>query len=368
MAQIVFVPHPQMGHVNPTIKLAKRLQRRGHQVSYLTIVDLEEYVASQGLGFLPVMTQGFPKGSLARQARLKLGMEAMWGALGGEAVDEIGKVLRDVRPDLLVIDALLRDLAWLARQAGIPCVLLSTSLDEYRLSLAEGSGDPADELPVLCLCPRDFDLPGTAGQTGRYYVEPSIDLERREPGPFPWDRLDPERPLIFCTLGSHCEDYKESEAFFRTVIEAMRQKPDWQLLLALGNPHVDPGTLHPVPPNVLLVSWAPQLAVLEKASLMMTHGGLGTIKECIFFGVPMIVFPINWDQPRNAARVVHHGLGVQGNIGDSAGQIGRLIDRVAGDSSFTERAQAMSRVFRKAEESGAGAGLIEKILLLTSKR
>ncbi len=364
MAQIAFVPHPQMGHINPTLKLARRLQQKGHQVSYLSIADLEEYISSQGLGFVSILTQEFPKGSLIRRVRSKLGMQDMWASLGPAAVNAFGGALREVRPDLLVIDFLLRDLAWLARQAGLPCALLSTALDDFRFVLVEGIGDSADALPVFYLCPQEFEIPGAVQKAGRHYIEASIDLERQEPGHFfPWDRLNPERPLIFCTLGSHCEDYKESEAFFRTVIEAMRQKPDWQLLLAVGNPNVDPGNLQPFPPNVLLVSWAPQLAILERASLMMTHGGLGTIKECIYFGVPMIVFPVDYDQPRNAARVVRHGLGVHGKISDTSRQIVQLIERVVGDPSFKTRAQAMSTVFRKIEESGIGVGLIERVLL-----
>jgi MGT family glycosyltransferase len=271
-------------------------------------------------------------------------------------------VLQKARPDLLLIDFLLQDLALFARADHVPCVLISTSLDEFRLPLIDGRDGLADEMPVLTLCPKDFDFPHAVPRKGRYYLEASIDLERQEPGSFPWHRLDQDRPLIFCTLGSHCEDYEDSEPFFRAVIAAMEKKPDWQLLLALGNPHADPADFQPVPPNVVLVNWAPQLAILERASIMMTHGGLGTVKECIYFGVPMIVFPVDWDQPENAARVSYHGLGVHGSIRSSAQQILHLIERVAGDSSFKARAESMGRTFREIETRGVGARLIEMIV------
>jgi UDP:flavonoid glycosyltransferase YjiC (YdhE family) len=319
------------------------------------------------MGFYPILTKAFPKGSLIKQARMRLSAHDMWKGAMGAPIAELGPVLRTVRPDLLMVDFVLRDLSLLARPAGISCALLSTSLDDFRLRLIYSRTDPADELPVLTACPKELDLPDSV-KPSRHYIEASIDLERREPGDFPWERLDPDRPLIFCTLGSHCEDYKESVPFFRAVIDAMRQKPDWQLLLAMGNPHVDPGEFQPVPPNVLLVSWAPQLAILQKASIMMTHGGLGTIKESIFFGVPMIVFPVAWDQPKNAERVVHHGLGVQGSITDiSARQVVHLIDQIAGDPSFKARAQSMSRIFQEIESRGAGAELIEKLVAAAQK-
>jgi UDP:flavonoid glycosyltransferase YjiC (YdhE family) len=369
MAQIVFLPLPQMGHINPTIKLAKKLKQKGHQVSYLGPADLEEYISSQGLSFFPILTQSIPKGTLPRQARMKISSDEIWKEVLKNPGAELGSMFQAVRPDLLLIDVALRDLSFLARRAGIRCALISTSLDDSRLQLLPIPGDPADELPVITLCPLEFETPQGQGMKGHHYVEASVDLDREEAGDFPWERLDTERPLIFCTLGSHPEDYKQSWPFFRAVIDAMRQKPDWQLLLALGNPHVDPTEFQPVPPNVLLVSWAPQLAILKRASIMMTHGGLGTIKECIFFGVPMIVFPVAWDQPRNASRVVYHGLGVRGGIGEiSTEQILHLIDRVADDPSFKENAQAMSKVFQEIEERGAGAEVIERILSSRASR
>ena len=56
-------------------------------------------------------------------------------------------------------------------------------------------------------------------------------------------------------------------------------------------------------------SFIPQLGLLQRASPMITNGGPGTVRECIWFRVPMIVAPCRYDQPGNAARVVRHGLG-----------------------------------------------------------
>jgi len=366
MATIAFVPHPQMGHINPTVRLAKRLQRQGHRVEYLSLADLEAYIASQGLGFVPILSREMPKGFLIEQARQKLDSTNMWQRLQTVAwnpFDGVREQLKAVRPDLVLVDMVLRDLALLFLQDGFPCALIATDMEEARLTLVSTPRDIADQLPVLVLCPRDFDFPDAAKKKGRLYIEPSVDLERQEPGQFNWGALDGARPLIYCTLGSHCEDYPASEPFFRAVLEAMAQKPDWQMVLARGNHLVDAVGGQQVPPNVLLVNWAPQLAILEKASLMMTHGGLGTIKESILFGVPMIVFPASYDQPKNAERVVYHGLGVQGRLGESSSrQILELIDEVAGNPSFKERVGRMGQTFKAVEESGIGVRVVEKIL------
>jgi UDP:flavonoid glycosyltransferase YjiC (YdhE family) len=68
-----------------------------------------------------------------------------------------------------------------------------------------------------------------------------------------------------------------------------------------------------LPPNVRVVASAPQLAVLRRAHLMLTEGGSNSVKECVHFGVPMLVYPRNADQPGNSARVVFHGLGLRGD-------------------------------------------------------
>src|SRR6185503_18859644 len=73
------------------------------------------------------------------------------------------------------------------------------------------------------------------------------------------------------------------------------------------------GRLGALPPNVVVVPRTPQHTLLEKASVFVTHGGLSSVKEAIWFGVPMLVFPLGYDQHGNAARIAFHGLGARGD-------------------------------------------------------
>lgn len=219
---------------------------------------------------------------------------------------------------------------------------------------------PALNLPELIVCPKEFDFPRKEREN-RYYVEAGIDPHRTE-DPLPKERIEDHRPLVFCTLGSQSHQYRISKHFFQTVIEALERKPEWQLLLAIGE-HMDVKDFQPTAANVTVVNWAPHAAALTKSSIMINHGGLGTVKECVYYGVPMIVFPISKDHPGNAARVHYHGLGVLGNIQRvSVEQIHSLIDKVAAEPSFKSRSRAMSSVFREAEDSGKGVEIIETIL------
>ena len=368
MARISFIPLPEMGHINPTLKLAKQLAQRGHEVVYLGLPDFEEHVRSQGLRFVPILASLAPRGTLKRLAEQKLNyLDVLFrGKVPPER--EIAETIRSLRPDVLLIDVVLQDLTLLARAAGVPCaivcVVLSKSLQWPRLPIVEAVHlDPADDHPLLILCPRAFEFPQVSSWERLHYLEASIDLDRREPAGFPWEVLDGSRPVIYCSLGSHPHDYKKSEELFEAVLDAVRQRPEWQLVLAAGPAYIGSPLFQDVPPNIVVVEWVPQLAMLKKAAVMITHGGLGTVKECIYFGVPMVVFPMSFDQPENAMRIVYHGLGLMGNTEDlSAAQVLRLLDRVLGNAVFRERTASMSAVFRELEESGAGARAVEGLL------
>jgi UDP:flavonoid glycosyltransferase YjiC (YdhE family) len=114
---------------------------------------------------------------------------------------------------------------------------------------------------------------------------------------------------------------------------------------------------------VIVVERAPQLALLQRARLMITHGGLGSVKECVARGVPMLVFPLDIDQPGNGARVAHHGLGLAGELSETdEAQLMRMVDQVLEDARFVARSLAMQKALLSLEESAPGAGLIEGFL------
>jgi zeaxanthin glucosyltransferase len=379
MATIIFFPHPEFGHLNPPLKLARTLQQEGHRVYYVGLPDFEDYVRSQGVEYLSIFEERCPKGYLKRRAKAKADLDLdnlsliLWEAAGSggattfdlfkEMEREFAGRLSQVVPDLLIIDFKLRDLAALTvAKFGLPTAILSVTLiDLAPLTASESDETAKGRLPELFLCPKAFDFP-SAAKPHRHYIEASIELERKEAHDFPWEQIDESRSLIYCSFGSQPYQYEQSEALFRAIIEAAGERPEWQLVMAVGS-YLKAADFAPLPANVVVVNWAPQLKMLERAAMMITHGGLGAVKECIFFAVPMIVFPCRWDQPHNAARVVHHGIGVRGDINDmSVGQIRKLIDEIAGNALFKQRIEAMSRTFREVENSGIGVRAVEKIL------
>lgn len=223
-------------------------------------------------------------------------------------------------------------------------------------------------LPEIVSFPPEFDFPG-AQLPGAYYTQPFIYLDRIQP-PFPWERLNPHQPVVYGALGSVLPMGNKVRRinFYRTFIDAAVVRPDWNWVLVIGN-NMRTEDLGPVPNNVVIVSSAPQLQLLERSALMITHGGANSIKECIYFGVPMIVFPflaaqpIATDQPGNAAKVIYHGLGAQADHSKlTAEYLGNLVDTVDRDPYIRAQVKTMQAIFRQAEQTNSGLRLLETFL------
>jgi UDP:flavonoid glycosyltransferase YjiC (YdhE family) len=216
---------------------------------------------------------------------------------------------------------------------------------------------PLLDWPMLVMCPAAFDFAEARNRPNTHYGEAFIELDRKEPE-FPWHRLDNDKTLVYCSLGS----VASSGHFYQRVIDAVASEKNWQLVLNLG-PELSPDGFLNVPANAILVNGAPQLSLLRLAAVMITHGGIGTTKECVFFGVPQIVFPIYFDQFGSAARVKYHGVGAAGNfIAATASDIHALLDNTLKDAAIKSRVLALSQTFQNLEADEAGAAFVESQL------
>ena len=119
------------------------------------------------------------------------------------------------------------------------------------------------------------------------------------------------KTLIYCSLGTMASRYKNGASFVNAVIKSFCKNPQWHLIISLGGISKEKICLENLPLNVTIFDFAPQREILQYADLVLTHGGHGTIKECIEAGVPMIVFPCSYDQRGNAARVAYHRIGLR---------------------------------------------------------
>lgn len=254
-----------------------------------------------------------------------------WGFLGGKFLRELVQEVSRRSPEL-----------------GKLC--------DFRSHLQHG---PYVNLPTLIACGAEFDFP-RASLENLHYIGPGVELERADE-PLPPEMEQDSRPLLYCSLGSLGHRALPHRPFFQAVLDAVARRPDWRLLMGVGR-SLDVAGFR-IPPNATVVPFASQLPALRRASVMLTHGGLNSVKECICLGVPMLVFPTGFDQPGNGARVVHHGLGLMGNIRKATPEtISSMLDTVAGDPGYRARVRAMQERFLAADASNRGVELVERLI------
>jgi UDP:flavonoid glycosyltransferase YjiC (YdhE family) len=188
--------------------------------------------------------------------------------------------------------------------------------------------DPLRQAKELIPCPQDFDFADDDWEHGAtaHYVEPMISRSSLSSDPLdvPPPLPTPEgKRVIFATSGSQVADYEDkAKLFFQALIDMMKTEgmEEYHLVLAVGDKlleffnvqyGVDESTgSNDLPDNVTLQAWVSQLDILKTADVVFMHGGLATIKESIFEGVPIIIFPHGKDQTENALRIVRGGLGL----------------------------------------------------------
>jgi len=378
MSTIVVTAVPAMGHLNASLKLAKSLAARGHEVCYLSGVGYKTYIEAQGLRFITLGESiELPN---ARFSQLDLAERLMEFRFHGRPLDDqlarvvevfrrnIVDLVSTLRPDLFLIDPYVPDLALIVHDLALPFVFLNPTLYNPLDEMALLNDAPyLGKIPELVLCPAEFDFPETVARNRqRYYLGAELDIDRKEE-PFEWERIDRSKRLIYCSLGSQAQMYSETKRLFQIIIDAVSGLPEYQMIVATGR-DVDHDDLQRVPPNVLLFNYVPQSQILEKASLLITHGGLNTIKDAIFFGVPMVVFPGDFDQPRNSGRVVYHGLGLKGDMKTATvEEVRALIPKVAQTPSYRERVLAFGEIFRKYDQNGVSVKVIEALLATIEK-
>lgn len=220
---------------------------------------------------------------------------------------------------------------------------------------------PRLQVPELVTCPREFDFPRLPRSPSRCYTGSCVDTKRPE-SPFNWQGIDRDKPIAYCTLGSYSRTWKYRKRLFGAVIQSFARKPDWHLIIQVADDE-DIAPFGPLPANVTSARWVPHLEVLSHTDVMICHGGFSTVREAVYFGVPLIIFPCDRDQPGYAARIVFHRLGVRGNIKKVGPlQIDRLVERIVSDSSIRQSVERMQQVFREQESCSRGVEFIEKYL------
>jgi UDP:flavonoid glycosyltransferase YjiC (YdhE family) len=371
----LFVVPPFVGHVNPVIGVADELRRRGHPVAWTGDEGLLRRLLPPGAAVHPCGPASLPPRpeSLRGFAAMRFLWEEVLVPLAVSMAPGVSRAVDTARPDVLVVDQQAFAGALVAERLGIPWATSATTSAEFtdplaglpavRGWLAEqvarmrcevgvpgGSVDPRFS-PYLVL---GFTTRVLAGEVGSSVRLVGPVRGGRADVLFPWEWLDPLRPLVFVSLGT----VSGGSRFLRGCVEALRSRPWLQAVV------VDPGGgLGEVPSNVLVRSAVPQLALLERASLVVCHAGHNTVCESLAQGVPLVVAPIRDDQPVVADQVVAAGAGVRLRFTRAtAGHIGSAMDTVLREPAYWAAAERVRESFQRAGGAPEAADHLESLL------
>jgi MGT family glycosyltransferase len=414
--KIGFVSMPISGHLNPMTALGRRLQSRGHEVVFIGVPDVEPFARAAGLSFVPFCENEYPVGSIAKLyapvSKLH-GLEVVrWSVrekscdLFSAASKHLPQKLAETGVESLVIDtihtllelvpmslgmpyaqvwnvlnidfsgatppclfswphentpaALARNIESVnaARQVFAPIVPLAMAYAE-KVGLDIDWSDSAattSKLAVISQTPKEFDFPGIPWPPQFHYTGPFFDDAGREPVPFPWDKLT-DKPLIYASLGTLVNGLGD---VYKHILEAVEPLKDIQVVLSAGK-NISREKLGSIPSNTIVVRSAPQIELLKRAALCITHAGLNTTLESLAHGVPMVAIPIGYDQPGTAARIAHHGVGEFIEVDElTRTRLRDSIEKVLQGPSYRARANYFRKVISKTRGLDRAADIIEQ--------
>jgi MGT family glycosyltransferase len=377
MARAVFFGLPAHGHTNPTLPLVRELVSRGEEVVYYTTEELEERVRRTGA---EVRRYDCPflrdfAGVTERLEQLLYGlMRATRDVLDAELPR-----LRAERPAYVVSDSIAPWGPCAAEALGLPAVLsvptfafnrkvmlLGARVAEKRLSAIPaklrfmakaarirrgirktyGTTGPALASPhqhragLKVVYTSRFFQPFAESFDETYrFVGPSIS-DRADAADLSW--LDAGRgPILYVSMGTLFNDRAD---FYRACFEAFGGT-DLRVVLSTGSRVRVDGA----PPNFLVREYVPQLDVLRRASAFVTHGGMNSVSESIYYGVPVVAVPQMSEQAIVAERARALGAGLTlRNDRATAAALRDSVRRVLDDESFARGAREIGESLRSA--------------------
>jgi MGT family glycosyltransferase len=172
-------------------------------------------------------------------------------------------------------------------------------------------------------------------------------------------------PLIYASMGTLQNGL---EPTFSTIAEAVRTRSGMQLVLSVGE-SIDPRKINSLPPNSIVVKNAPQIELLKRAALCITHAGLNTVLESLAHGVPMVAIPVSTDQPGVAARIAYTKTGTYVPLQElTVPKLSALLDDVLADPEYRLNANKMRKAITKTNGLELAADLVERAFNLSTAR
>jgi MGT family glycosyltransferase len=397
MGRIVYFSLPAYGHINPTLPVVRELSSRQHELVYFSTGRFRQSVEDTGAHFRAYAGKfDMPERGPGGFAHLSTTLETLLHlscAVLEQHLDEV----RAMQPTHIMYDSfapwgsLVAQLLRRATIASIPSILINagiaaqygegappesedarlspqwyagfesqcrTKLSRFRLAQPPAPPQMLQSYGDLNLVytSRAFQPAAEAFAEHRFqFVGPCFAFRPQAPR-FPFEQLD-GRPLVFISLGTV---YGNQPQLIRTCVQELAGGP-WQVVLATGGLPV--AGWGPAPPDFIVREVVPQIEILQRAAVFITHGGMNSVQEALYYGVPMVMAPQGADQFWVSARTVELGAALALDaIRTRTGTIRSSVEKLIANRRFADAAAHQGRALRMAGGHARAADEVENFI------
>lgn len=385
MSKIVFFSIPAHGHTNPTLPVVSELVNRGHEVWYYSFLAFQEKIERAGAKFISCDTFLPPisEEELDRKAGKDFAALIEMIADTTIALDEkVCTELREFQPDCIVSDSLCFWGKLFARKLKIPYICSTTTFAfnqhtarlmkpgmkemfrtiigmrriNKKMQLLKGHGYEVDnfisiiqndnETNTIVYTTKEFQPLAETFSDKYAFVGPSI----RQSSEVPVNKKS--RNVIYISLGTVLNQRKD---FYQNCIQAFAGS-DYEIVMSIGK-KTNAASLGPIPNHFTVQNDVDQIAVLQRADVFITHCGMNSVNESLYYEVPMILYPLHSEEGAVADRVAELGAGIKLQ-GTRPKHIAKAAARLLADPGYLESARKLSKNFRNAGGAAEAADVI----------
>ena len=388
MSKIVFFCIPAHGHTNPTLGVVRELVSRGHQVWYYSYNIMREKIESTGATFVSCDDYDMEQ-KLTPKDSVRVGKDLAFSTkiLVDTTLaldDKVCEDMKRLKPDCIVADSMAVWGKAIAIKLGIPFVSSTTTFafNQYSAKIMkQGIGELVrmlismpkiiknikrlqdkgypiksvldiiqndDNTHTIVYTSSDFQPCADTFSDKYVFVGPSI-------RPATDKIVKTKEKLIYISMGTVNNDMMP---LYKTCITTLADT-EYQVIISVGN-LVSIKEFGKLPENISVYEHVDQIAVLQVADIFLSHCGMNSVNESLYFGVPLLMLPQTAEQGGVAERVHQLGAGIKLKKTDGASII-YAINKLFSVNSYKDNAQKISWSFRQCVGSKGAADKIEQV-------